>query len=174
MVKCNPLRSVGPAVQLCSRKAAGGRGGHKGKRSSGKGRGHQGNPRDGKGNIMKCHDCGSEAHLLRDCPHQKGKDNSEPPGEMAELGEKVKGTRYGTTVPPLSFESYGRMGPSSRATLKLLAGDAATSQPRASTKSADMFYREWRLRLERTLLLELPILPFVALAGGHRETMASR
>ena len=36
-----------------------------------------------------------------------------------------------------------------------MAGDAATAQPRAVTKSADMFYRRGRLRLERTLLLEL-------------------
>ncbi len=45
----------------------------KGKRAhtSGKGFGRRGNPRDRNGEIMKCHNCGSEEHLAARCP-QKG------------------------------------------------------------------------------------------------------
>ena len=56
----------------------------KGKRAhtSGKGFGRRGNPRDRNGEIMKCHNCGSEEHLAARCPQKgggkgsKGKDRS--------------------------------------------------------------------------------------------------
>ena len=40
--------------------------------SSGKGFGRKKNPKDRNGNILKCHGCGSEDHLVNSCP-QKGK-----------------------------------------------------------------------------------------------------
>ncbi len=49
------------------------RGEGKGKRAhtSGKGFGRRGNPRDRNGEVMKCHNCGSEEHLAARCS-QKG------------------------------------------------------------------------------------------------------
>ena len=41
-------------------------------RSTGKGFGRRKNPRDRNGNLMKCHNCGSEDRLVARCP-QKGR-----------------------------------------------------------------------------------------------------
>ena len=52
---------------------AGGKG-KAGKRGAAKG---GGNPRGADGQVMRCHECNSDQHLVRDCPHrrQKGKGN---------------------------------------------------------------------------------------------------
>ena len=55
----------------------------------------------------------------------------------------------------IALESYGRMTEESRINLKQIAWDAAVVQTRAIDKSAADIYADWRLRLERTLLLEL-------------------
>ena len=54
----------------------------KGKRShtSGKGHGRKGNPRDREGNVMKCHNCGSEDHLRAGCTKGGGKGGSSSSG----------------------------------------------------------------------------------------------
>ncbi len=58
-----------------------GRGKLKGVRSSGKGAGRRKNPRGKDGQIMKClgnnRQCGSEEHLVRDCPHETGRNSSQ-------------------------------------------------------------------------------------------------
>ena len=69
----------------------------KGKRShtSGKGFGRRGNPRDRNGEVMKCHNCGSEEHLAARCPQKgsgkgsrgKGKDRGIDFTGLAVLGE---------------------------------------------------------------------------------------
>ena len=40
--------------------------------TSGKGHGRKGNPFGKNGEKMKCHQCGSTEHLLRDCPNRNG------------------------------------------------------------------------------------------------------
>ena len=61
---------------------------------------------------------------------------------------------------PIAIESYGRMGEESRNNLRQLAWDAAVVQTRAIDKSAADIYSEWRLKLERTVLLELADIAF--------------
>ena len=88
-------------------------------------------------------------------PHRKGKDNSENPGAMARQGERDKNTRYGDQAMALAFESYGRMTQVSRKNLRQIAWDAAIMQTRSRDRPAAVIYSEWRLKLERTLVLEL-------------------
>ena len=88
------------------------------------------------------------------CPHRKDKDNGEAAGAMAEVGEDDKMRRYGPSVMPLAMESYGRMGPESRESLRQLAMDASVAY-RGIPRSAADIYNEWRLKLERTVTLEL-------------------
>jgi len=38
--------------------------------SSGKGFGRRKNPKDRNGQIMKCHECQSDEHLVARCPHK--------------------------------------------------------------------------------------------------------
>jgi len=45
------------------------KGGKKGV-GSGKGKGRRGNPRGPDGRRMKCHECGSEEHLVARCPRR--------------------------------------------------------------------------------------------------------
>ena len=73
---------------------------------------------------------------------------------MAALGESDKLRRYGAQVMLLAIESYGRMGYESRESLRQLAADAATVYRGLAIPAADI-YHEWRLKLERTVLLEL-------------------
>ena len=40
--------------------------------SSGQGFGRKENPKDRNGNVMKCHNCGSTTHLIRNCDQPKG------------------------------------------------------------------------------------------------------
>ena len=55
----------------------GGKGSGKGRpRTSGKGKGGRTNPKGKDGQTMKCHGCGSEFHLKRECPRNGGKGNS--------------------------------------------------------------------------------------------------
>ena len=89
------------------------------------------------------------------CPHRKGKDHSEKAGTMTQLGEDDKGRRYGAQVMPIALESYGRMNKESRHNLRKIAWDAAIVQTRAIDKSAADIYAEWRLKLERTMMIEL-------------------
>ena len=49
-----------------------GKGKSKGKRTSGKGFGRKGNPKGRDGQVMKCHECDSEEHLVAQCPRRKG------------------------------------------------------------------------------------------------------
>ena len=50
------------------------------RRTTGFGFGRKTNPRDKQGNIMKCHGCGSEHHLIKRCPQaQSGK--GQPKGD---------------------------------------------------------------------------------------------
>eukprot|EP00971_Amphidinium_carterae_P352996 6492791-Amphidinium_carterae.2 len=42
------------------------------KTNKGKSKGKRRNPRGADGNVMKCHNCGSEEHLVRDCPRNQG------------------------------------------------------------------------------------------------------
>ena len=88
------------------------------------------------------------------CPHRKNKDNGEVGGAMAETGEEDKVRRYGVQVMPLAVESYGRMGKESRESLRQFAADMAVAY-RGIAKSAADIYAEWRLKLERTVLLQL-------------------
>ena len=48
---------------------AGGKGKNKGKKGKGDGR----NPIGQDGQVMRCHECGSPSHLIRECPLKKGK-----------------------------------------------------------------------------------------------------
>ena len=89
------------------------------------------------------------------CPHRKGKDRSAKAGAMAQLGEDDKGRRYGAQVMPIALESYGRMNKESRHNLRQLAWDAAVVQTRAIDKSAADIDAEWRVKLERTMMIEL-------------------
>ena len=50
-----------------------GKGKGKGKRSSGKGFGRQKNPKGRDGQILKCHECDSEDHLVAQCPRRNGR-----------------------------------------------------------------------------------------------------
>ena len=43
----------------------------KGPMSTGKGLGRKRNPTGGDGTVMKCHECGSEEHLVRQCPRRR-------------------------------------------------------------------------------------------------------
>ena len=89
------------------------------------------------------------------CPHRKGKDHGEKAGAMAQLGEGDKERRYGVQAMPIAFESYGRMSEESRHNLRQVAWDAAMVQKRAIDKPTADIYAEGRLKLERTLILEL-------------------
>ena len=73
---------------------------------------------------------------------------------MAARGEKDKDTRYGREVMPISWESYGRFWDESVICIRQLAWDAATVHNRGIVKSAALLYSEWRLKLERVLILE--------------------
>ena len=55
---------------------------------------------------------------------------------------------------PLAWESYGRLGVESVACMRQLAWDAAGVHNRGVLKSAALLYSEWRLKLERILILE--------------------
>ena len=90
-----------------------------------------------------------------DAPHRKGKDHSEKAGAMAQLGEDDKGRRYGAQAMPIALESYGRMNEESRLNLRQIAWDAAMMQTRAIDRPAADIYGEWRLKLERVMMIEL-------------------
>lgn len=49
----------------------GSKGGHKGKRSSGKGKGRRLNPFGPDGERMKCNSCGAEDHFIRECTQER-------------------------------------------------------------------------------------------------------
>ena len=51
--------------------------------SSGKGHGRRRNPRGKDGETMKCHKCGSEEHLQRECPQNGGGGAPSPPVMLA-------------------------------------------------------------------------------------------
>ena len=79
-----------------------GRGKLKGVRSSGKGAGRRTNPRGKDGQIMKClgsnRQCGSIEHLVRDCPHEAGRNA----GAQASPRQNAS-TNYVETVEMLWF-----------------------------------------------------------------------
>ena len=74
---------------------------------------------------------------------------------MGRRGETDKNTRYGEQVMAMALESYGRMADVSRRNLRQIAWDAAGIQTRSLDKPASDIYAEWRLKRERTLILEL-------------------
>ena len=53
-----------------------GKGKSKGKRTSGLGFGRKTNPKGKDGNIMKCHECDSEDHLVAQCPRRNNRNNT--------------------------------------------------------------------------------------------------
>ena len=82
------------------------------------------------------------------CPHSERYNRAvTEPALTSRNGEKNKDTRYGSAVLPLVFETYGRLGPSSLNTLRVLA-DASAIARKASTRRM----AGWRKQLERAVI----------------------
>ena len=82
------------------------------------------------------------------------------PAVAASAGEHEKGERYGLTVWPLSFESFGRLGPQSILNLHNISGDFIRP---ASQRTSMGVYNRLRHILEYTLLFEQADLTLVCL-----------
>ena len=81
-------------------------------------------------------------------PHTTGSSATDTnPGVAAEDGEASKTTRYGKTVLPLIFETYGRLGPRSIQTLRTLA-DSAQMLGLCKARKAS----SWRRQLEKAVV----------------------
>jgi len=93
-------------------------------------------------------------------------------GIAAKGGETDKLERYGVEVLPLSFEPYGRLGPSSMRALRTLAMNAASHLSFTVSVSGHRLYGNWRAQLERTLLFEMA--DVVLLALGHNTGLFAR
>ena len=87
------------------------------------------------------------------------------PSLAAADGEMEKLTRYGSTVSPLSFETYGRLGQKSQTLLCSIAHLVASSTGRAGGKAGNAVYADWRLELERVLVKEIADITLLCL--GH-------
>jgi len=100
---------------------AGGKGKGKGSVSSAKGGGFQNkptrNPTGSDGQIMKCHECGSDSHLVAHCPQRKGKKGksrgnfmTESSASSSSVGQRalpVPTTLYGASLGALNGISDG-------------------------------------------------------------------
>ena len=87
------------------------------------------------------------------CPHsERYAGAATTPGRAANDGELEKFERYGDTVSPLSFETYGRLGMRSQQALMRMASVAAETSNSGVT--AATLYAKWRLELEQVLLHE--------------------
>ena len=71
------------------------------------------------------------------------------PGVAARAGEATKARRYGRQVRPLSFESYGRLGPHSLTCLREAAREASLFG--RSDMSARQVEQRWRADMELAL-----------------------
>ena len=91
-------------------------------------------------------------------------------GVAAAAGEFEKLERYGSSVSPLSFEPYGRMGKESALALRSLALNGATFNN--TGLPASRLYSRWRAELERTLVWE--VADIVLLSLGHSSGIHSR
>ena len=82
------------------------------------------------------------------CPHSERYAKAATiAGTAAMRGEKEKDERYGHEVLPLIFETYGRLGPKSLDTLRVLA-DASAVARKTSTRRLT----GWRKQLERAVI----------------------
>ena len=71
-------------------------------------------------------------------------------GHAAESGERDKMSRYGSAVMPLIFESGGRLGPASIATLSSIVSKAAAARLCSSHSISS-----WRSRTERSVIFSV-------------------
>ena len=86
------------------------------------------------------------------------------PGMAARAAEAAKLARHGSSVQPLAFESFGRLGARSLGTLRDLAALASASSSMPVREAA--LVRTWRLSLETTLLHEKADLLVQSLGGS--------
>ena len=86
------------------------------------------------------------------------------PGTAAKAAEAAKMSRYGDSVRPLAFESFGRLGARSLGTLRDLAALASAASIQPMREAA--LVRRWRLALETTLLHEKADLLVQSLGGA--------
>ena len=77
--------------------------------TSGKGNGRKGNPKDRDGNVMKCHGCQSDQHLVHACPNNpngKGKGRSDTLAPTFHASQPIDyGRGIGQGLPAISVSS---------------------------------------------------------------------
>ena len=81
-------------------------------------------------------------------------------------GERDKAQRYGESVMPLIFETFGRLGPSSLETLRVLADGAAVGSQASTRRMAG-----WRRQLERAVLWSSAESTLVAYGSEDRRAL---
>ena len=83
-------------------------------------------------------------------------------------GEDAKAWRYGPSVIPVAFESFGRLGRDSTSKLEDMAAEAR-QRPRFRNRRPTRTYARWRHVLERTLVFETAVIVLLSLgsAVGH-------
>ena len=83
-----PIGHAFPAKGLPARALAGGKG-------------KAGNPRDPSGAVLRCHRCGSESHMIAECPQGKGKGCKK--GKGRSYWEESEGWEEGDYVEQYEF-----------------------------------------------------------------------
>ena len=87
------------------------------------------------------------------------------PGAAALAGERAKAPRYGVRVLPLSFESLGRLGKSSLATLETLRSEARLFGRAFFNVLGSAL--DWRRQLETVLMYEISDAALLCLGRHH-------
>ncbi len=103
------------------------------------------------------------------CPHSDRYSGSANKVAVAAAdGEGEKLSRYGPTVMPISLETYGRMGPSSIAGVRQLAGVLSTSAGFVNFRTGSDLLAALRGEIERTLLWNIADITLLSLGGASR------
>ena len=103
------------------------------------------------------------------CP-QSGRytDSGKQPAAASKAGESDKAQRYGQGALPLIFETFGRLGPKSLDTLRILADAAAVSGMHSTRRLMG-----WRRQLERAVIWSAAESTLLAYGSSARAALYS-